>query len=298
MDKYIEKAAVLIEALPYIQSFRDSLVVVKFGGSVMEDSELTKQALKDIVFMECIGIKPIIVHGGGKAITSKLKELNIATKFINGLRYTCSKTINVVDDILHNNINTNLVNTINDFAGKAVSLSGKKILKAEKMFTYDKITNEKLNLGYVGKITDVNIKKILDITNKNIIPVITPLALDENNQTYNINADIAAAVITKKLEARKLVFISDVPGILKNANDENSVISSIKLCDIDKLIQNNIITGGMIPKVNSAAEALHAGTNKVHFIDGRLRHSLLLEIFTDSGVGTQILKEYSNLNIK
>jgi acetylglutamate kinase len=297
MKEYIKKAAVLIEALPYIQNFRNNIIVVKFGGSVMEDTELTAKALRDIVFMECVGMRPVIVHGGGKAITSKLKDENIPTHFINGLRFTCSKAIKIVDDVLHNQINTNLVDTLNNFGGNAKKLSGKEILKAEKMQTTDKITGNKLDLGYVGNIYDVNVEKILTLTDTDTIPVITPLALDGNNQIFNVNADIAAAIIAEHLKASKLVFISDVPGILEKPNDEDSVISSIKLEEINKYITKGIITGGMIPKVRSAMRALSAGTKKVHFIDGRIQHSLLLEIFTNSGVGTQILKKGTLLNL-
>ena len=297
MKEYIKKAAVLIEALPYIQNLRNSIVVVKFGGSVMEDSELTEKALRDIVFMECIGMKPVIVHGGGKAISSKLKKENIPTHFINGLRFTCDKAIKIVDDVLHNQVNTNLVKTLNKLGGNAKKLSGKDILKAEKMYTTDRISGAKLDLGHVGNLHNVNIANILSLTDTDTIPVITPLALGNNNQIFNVNADTAAAFIAEHLKARTLVFISDVPGILKNPNDESSAISSIKLKEIEKYIAKGIITGGMIPKVKSALQALNAGTNKVHFIDGRVQHSLLLEIFTDSGVGTQIIKENSPLNI-
>ena len=289
MKEYIKKAGVLIEALPYIQNFRNTIVVVKFGGSVMENRTLTEQALRDIVFMECIGMKPVIVHGGGKAITSRLKEENIPTRFINGLRFTCDKAIKIVDNVLHNHINANLVNTLNKLGGNAEKLSGKEILKAEKITTIDKVTGEKLDLGCVGNIFDVDIDKILALTETDTIPVITPLAIDSNSQILNVNADIAAAVTAEHLKARKLVFISDVPGILKNPNDESSVISSIELNEIKKYIAKDIISGGMIPKVQSAIQALNAGTNKVHFIDGRLQHSLLLEIFTDSGIKIALL---------
>ena len=297
MKKYIEKAAVLIEALPYIQNFRGCTIVVKLGGSVMEDNNLIKMSLRDIVFMECIGMKPVIVHGGGKAITAKLKEKNISTHFINGLRYTCDETIKVVDDVLHNEINKNLVKILNEIGGKAESLSGKKVFKANKMFTEDKNSGEKIDLGNVGTVNYVDTEKIVSLTNQDIIPVITPLALDSQMQILNINADIAAAITAESLKARKLVFISDVPGILKNPADEKSVISSIKLQEIEKYISDGIISGGMIPKVNSALKALNEGTNKVHFIDGRVQHSLLLEIFTVSGVGTEIIKENSPFNI-
>ena len=297
MEEYIKKAAVLIEALPYIQNLRNSIVVVKFGGSVMEDADLTAKALRDIVFMECIGMKPVIVHGGGKAITTRLKEANIPTHFINGLRFTCDKAIKIVDDVLHNLVNSNLCNTLNNLGGNARKLSGKEVLKAEKICAVDKLTGDKLDLGYVGSVVDVSIDKIISLTDIDTIPVITPLALNDNNQILNINADIAAAIIAEQLKARKLVFISDVPGILKDPNNEDSVISSIKLKEIEHYIEKGIITGGMIPKVRSAIQALNAGTNKVHFIDGRVQHSLLLEIFTPLGIGTQIIKENSPLNI-
>ena len=262
----------------------------------MEDQELTRKAIRDIVFMECIGIKPIIVHGGGKAITAKLKEQNIKTHFINGLRFTCEKTIKVVDDVLHNNVNKNIVETVKTLNGKAVSLSGKEILQASKMFTTDKTTGKKLDIGYVGDIDRVFIHRVLDIINDDVIPVITPLACDSDGNTYNINADIAAAKITEMIQARKLVFISDVPGLLRDTKDENSRISTVMIEEIEKYIEDGIIAGGMIPKVESAVRAITAGTNKVHFIDGRMKHSLLLEMFTDSGVGTQIVKDIKSLN--
>lgn len=290
MEKYIKKAAVLLEALSYIQKFRDSIIVVKLGGSVMENPELTKQALKDIVFMECIGMKPVIVHGGGKAISRKLEERKIPVKFINGMRYTCKQTINIVEEVLDEEINTEIVNIIKSHGGRARKLSGKSILKANKMYSKDK-KGKNIDLGFVGQIYKVTTKPIFDIVESDAIPVITPLAIDNKDQIYNVNADIAAAKIAEFLNARKLVYLSDVPGILNDPKDEKSLISSISIDKIGELVSNEIISGGMIPKITSAIEALKAGTNKVHMIDGRLKHTLLLEIFTDSGVGTQIIKE-------
>jgi len=291
MQKEIDKAAVLIEALPYIQKFRNEIVVIKFGGSAMEDKELIKKTMRDIVFMECVGMKPVVVHGGGKAISARLKELDIPTNFINGLRYTCEKTIEVVDDVLHNVVNADLINAVKDAGGTGKSLSGKKFLKAEKVTTKCLETGKELDLGFVGNIIDVDTEGIKQALNKDILPVIPPLAIDNEGNTYNINADIAACQIAKALKARKLVFLSDVPGILRDQNDEESVISTITVDEVDDLIKRNIISGGMAPKIKSAEEALLAGTNKVHIIDGRIKHSLMLEIFTDRGIGTEIVKK-------
>lgn len=291
MDKLINKAAVLIEALPYIQKFRGAIVVIKFGGSAMEDPELTKSTMRDIVFMECVGMKPVVVHGGGKAISAKLKELDIPTKFINGLRYTCEKTIGVVDDVLHNTINRDLLEAISESGGKGTPISGKKFLKGKKINTSCPETGKEVDLGFVGTIANVDTTEIYEALEKELVPVIPPLAIEENGCILNINADIAACKIAQALKARKLVFLSDVPGILSDPKDETSVISTITVNEVDSLIEKGIISGGMAPKIKSAEEALLAGTNKVHIIDGRIQHSLMLEIFTDKGIGTEIVKE-------
>lgn len=291
MEKLIDKAATLIEALPYMQEFRDEIVVIKFGGSAMENPELTKSTMRDIVFMECIGMKPVVVHGGGKAISARLKELDIPTKFINGLRYTCDQTISVVDDVLHNKVNKDLLSAIADSGGKGIPISGKEFMKAEKMSTSCPETGEEIDLGFVGNVFQVDTSKIHEALNKKLVPVIPPLAIMDEQHTMNVNADIAACKIAQALKARKLVFLSDVPGILKDPEVESSIISTITVEEVDSLIKDGIISGGMAPKIKSAEEALLAGTNKVHIIDGRVQHSLLLEIFTDSGVGTQIIKK-------
>ena len=290
MQKMIDKAAVLIEALPYIQKFRDEIVVIKFGGSAMEDPDLTKKTMRDIVFMECVGMKPVVVHGGGKAISAKLGELGIETQFINGLRHTCSKTIEVVDDVLHNNVNTGLLDAVTAAGGKGMTLSGKEFLKASKTTTLDPKTGNDLDLGFVGEIVDIDATPIHDALSSGLLPVIPPLAVDETGQVYNINADIAACEIAMALNARKLVFLSDVPGILRDADDEGSIIPTVTVDEVDSLIKHNVITGGMAPKIKSAEAALRAGVNKVHIIDGRIKHSLMLEIFTDTGVGTEIVR--------
>ena len=290
MRKVIDKAAVLIEALPYIQKFRGALVVIKFGGSAMEDSELTRKTMRDIVFMECVGMKPIVVHGGGKAISAKLAELGIETRFINGLRHTCENTIRVVDDVLHNQVNKALLDAVTEAGGDAAALSGKTFLKAAKTTSRDSSTGKELDLGFVGEIVDVDVSPIRRTLDSGALPVIPPLGVDDVGQTYNINADIAACEIAMALGARKLVFLSDVPGILRDPDDEASVIPTITVDEVDSLIERNVISGGMAPKIKSAEAALRSGVNKVHIIDGRIKHSLMLEIFTDTGIGTEIIR--------
>ena len=286
----MDKAEVLNEALPYIQAFRDQIVVIKFGGSAMEDPELTLRTMRDIVLLEAIGMKPVVVHGGGKAITARLKELNIETVFVNGLRKTCEKTIAVVDDVLHNQTNRHLVSGILAAGGKGVQISGKEILRAKKLSSKDPQTGEELDIGFVGGIIAVDTAPILDALKHNFTPVIVPLATDFYGQPYNVNADMAACDIAKALKARKLMFLSDVPGILKDPKDESTLISSIKVPDVPGLIKDGILSGGMLPKIKSSVDALENGVGEVHMIDGRVEHSLLLEIFTGRGIGTEIVK--------
>ena len=286
----MDKAEVLTEALPYIQAFRDQIVVIKFGGSAMEDPQLTLRTMRDIVLLEAIGMKPVVVHGGGKAITARLKELNIETVFVNGLRKTCEKTIAVVDDVLHNQTNRHLVSGILAAGGKGIQISGKEILRAEKLTSKDPQTGEALDIGFVGGIIAVDTAPILDALRHNFTPVIVPLATDFYGQPYNVNADMAACDIAKALKARKLMFLSDVPGILRDPKDESTLISSIKVPEVPGLIQDGILSGGMLPKIKSSVEALENGVGEVHMIDGRVEHSLLLEIFTDRGIGTEIVK--------
>ena len=291
MKQLIEKAAVLIEALPYIQEFRNSVVVVKFGGSAMEDPECTRGLVRDIVFMECVGMKPLVVHGGGKAISARLAEAGVETRFISGLRYTCEATVRIVDDVLHNQVNSELVRLMEQLEGKPCAVSGKDVLRAERITAQDHDTGEQVDLGFVGRVTQVDTAQLQQVLERDQVPVIAPLACDASGQMYNVNADMAACEIAAQIKARKLVFLSDVPGILRDPQDPGSLISTIRRSEVESLIKRKIIAGGMVPKVRSAAAALDAGTEKVHMIDGRLRHSLLLEIFTDSGIGTQIVAE-------
>jgi acetylglutamate kinase len=288
-QEYITKAAVLIEAMPYIQRFREALVVVKFGGSAMENTACTESTLRDIAFMSSVGMRPVVVHGGGKEISARLKTLGIPTKFINGLRYTCAATVKVVDEVLHQDVNKRLVDGIAKFGGHAVGLSGKQIVTARKMMETDRATGEPIDLGFVGEASQVDPEPILELVRRQQVPVITPLGLGEDGQVYNINADICACEIARALRARKLVFLSDVPGLLRDPKDESTLISTVRIPEVESLVQQGVISGGMAPKIASAVAALAAGTNKVHLIDARLQHSLLLEIFTDRGVGTQIV---------
>ena len=290
MQDLIHKAGVLVEALPYIQKFRNSVVVVKFGGSSMEDPELVRSTMRDIVLLEATGMKPVVVHGGGKAISAELRRREIPVRFVNGLRYTCERTFEIVDDVLHNQVNRELVELGNAAGGKMVGISGKKVLKAARTMSVDPVTGEKQDVGFVGEITGVNVSPILEALNAGAIPVVTPLGVGSDGQVYNINADVAACKVAEAIHARKLVFLSDVPGILADREDENSVIPTICTTDIPELIRTQVLSGGMLPKINSCVEALDSGINKVQLIDGRLKHTLLLEIFTDRGVGTQIVR--------
>lgn len=287
MIHLIEKAKTLQEALPYIQQFRDSIIVVKFGGSAMENPKITQSILKDVVMMECIGMKPVIVHGGGNAISAELNKANIPTVKIAGQRKTCERSIGIVENVLVNQVNANLVKQLGHLQAKAIGINGKQIITAEKLYVNDE-SGKKQDIGFVGKVTDVQTDFILNALEKEIIPVIAPIGKDEKGQIYNINADLAAADIAKALKARKLAYLSDVPGILKDYTNPDTLISSIRINSVQKYIQDGIISGGMIPKVESAVSAIEFGTKKVHMIDGNIEHSLLLELFTAEGIGTEI----------
>ena len=290
MQDLIKKANVLVEALPYIQKFRNSVMVIKFGGSSMEDPELVRSTMRDVVLLEATGIKPVVVHGGGKAISAELRKQDIPVRFVNGLRFTCDRTIRVVDDVLQNQVNRELVELANAAGGNAVGVSGKQVLKAQRTQSVDPVTGEAQDIGFVGEIVGVNGAKILEEVEAGRIPIVTPLGLGLDGQVYNINADVAACKVAEAIHARKLVFLSDVPGILSDRENEASVIPTICTDEIGGLIRDGIISGGMLPKIKSCVEALNSGINKVQLIDGRVMHTLLLEIFTDRGVGTQIVR--------
>ncbi len=290
IQKEQDKAEVLIEALPYFQQFYGATVLVKFGGSAMEDLDRAHDVLRDVAFMKVAGMNPIVVHGGGKAINAELKKANIQAKFINGLRYTDTDTIQVVDRVLHDIVNAHLVDYLNNTChAAATAVSGKNILRCKKIGTTDPETHQPQDLGFVGKVVNVDTPQLEWIIARREIPVIAPLACDQNGGVYNINADMAACEIASEMKVRKLVFLSDVPGVLRNPQDPESLITTIRCNEIDQLIADGVISGGMIPKLNSAREAIQAGVGQVHLIDGRVKHSILLECFTHQGIGTQIV---------
>ena len=291
MQQMIEKAAVLVEALPYIQKFRGDTVVVKFGGSIMESEIGYRNILKDVAFMECVGLRPVLVHGGGKAVSKKMREAHIQPNFVHGLRVTDDESIGVVESVLNGEVNPHLVDILENYGGKARGIHGEDILKVRKHTGIDPETGADLDWGYVGKVTSVDVEPITAFLNADIIPVITPLGRgEEDGHLYNVNADEVANAVAQALKARKLVFLSDVPGLLRNPEDKESLITSLETDEVEALIERGIIAGGMLPKIRGAVEALKAGVHKVHLIDSALPHSLLLELFTDKGVGTEIVQ--------
>ena len=289
MRDLIEKADVLIEALPYIQEFRGEIIVVKFGGSAMEDSAHTESILADVAFMECVGMCPVIVHGGGKAISRGMAKHGIESKFLNGLRVTCEKTITVVEKVLKGEVNPRIVSVLEKMGARAKSVHGEDIFAVTRKTGLDRVTGEPLDWGFVGEPGEVDTAPVTALTGDRTIPVITPLGKDAGGTVHNINADVAAAAVAKALKARKIAYLSDVPGLLRDPEDEGSVMPTLSVGEVEELIGKGVIGDGMLPKVMSGVDALHEGVRKVHMIDGRMSHSLLLEIFTDKGVGTQIV---------
>tara|TARA_B100001778_G_C18538481_1_gene607084 strand:+ start:294 stop:1166 length:873 start_codon:yes stop_codon:yes gene_type:complete len=290
MNNYIEKAEVLAEALPFIQQFRGETVVVKFGGSIMENESGVKSILQDIAFMECVGMHPVVVHGGGKAISKSLRKSGIQSKFIQGLRVTDGESIKIVEEVLNDHINPNMVKSLLEFGGKARGIHGEDIFKAEKLRGHNVETATDIDWGYVGKINDVDIEPIKAYTLSDIIPVITPLAKDSLGKLYNVNADEAATALACALKARKLVFLSDVPGLLRDPVDLDSLISTLHIHQVEELIEREVIMGGMLPKIKGMVKAVKSGIRKAHIIDSSMSHSLLLELFTSDGVGTEIVE--------
>ena len=291
MQNVINKAEILIEALPYIQKFRGTVVVIKLGGSAMEDKTVVLRLLTDITFMECVGMIPIIVHGGGKAISRGMREEGIESKFLHGLRVTCEKSIEVVERVIKGEVNPSIINVLEDMGATVSALNGEDIFRVTRKTGHDKDTGAALDWGFVGEPSSVNVEPIKKMIDKGIIPVITPLGLGADNKVHNINADVAAGAVAKAIKARKLVYITDVPGLLRDPGDPESLIATLRLSEIEYLVETEVISGGMLPKVSSGVEALKAGVKKVHMIDGRMQHSLLLEIFTDSGVGTELVPD-------
>lgn len=286
----IAKAGVLIEALPYLQRFRGQTFLIKFGGSAMDDPDLVEGLLRDIVFLEVAGINPVVVHGGGKAISKAMTEAGLEAKFVGGLRVTDEKAIGIVERVLFEKVNRDLVDTINRYGGRAVGLHGKNVFIGKKNPPVKGDDGQPVDLGFVGTVHDFRADDVLAAVKREEVPVISPVACEEGTgAALNVNADIAAASLAGKLKAAKFVYISDVLGVMRDPADPASLMPSLNRAEVERLVNERVITGGMIPKVRSAISALDAGVQKVHMIDGRIPHSLLLEIFTQSGIGTEIV---------
>jgi acetylglutamate kinase len=290
MQDLIAKAATLLEALPYIQRFRSQTFVVKYGGSFMDspDPQVRDGVARDIVFLEAVGINPVVVHGGGKAITRATDVAGLEANFIQGMRVTDEATVNVVEQVLSREINPEIVKTINALGGKARGFSGTEIFRCRRLLLKGPDGGD-LDIGFVGEVTEVNTEPLRECIRRSITPVVSPTARGEDGKTYNCNADVAAAQAAVALKARRLVFMSDVLGLMRDPKDPNSVISHLHVEEVDKLRKAGVIDKGMIPKATSAVVALKAGVDKVSFVDGRVDHSILLEIFTDAGVGTELV---------
>ena len=291
MDQLIAKAATLLEALPYVQRFRGETFVTKYGGSFMDsDDPATRSGVaRDIVFLEAVGINPVVVHGGGKAITKALAESGVETRFEQGYRVTTPESVKVVEQVLSHEVNPGIVRMINELGGKARGFSGKDIFRCVPFRPLGQ-AGEPIDIGLVGEVTEVNTAPLLECIEQDITPVISPTATGEDGQIYNCNADVAAGQAAVALRPERLVYMSDVPGLLQNPDDPTSVISHLPVAEVEALKSSGVISKGMIPKVDSAVRAVAAGVEKVFFIDGRMNHSLLLEIFTDAGVGTEIVE--------
>ncbi|MAK46567.1 MAG: acetylglutamate kinase [Opitutae bacterium] len=278
------KATILMEALPYVRRFRGSVFVVKYGGSFMDspDTAVRSRVAQDLVFLHFVGIKVVVVHGGGKAVTKELQDRGLEANFINGLRVTDFHTIEVVDEVLNGKVNAEVAEFVSSYDCEVKRLPGKDILSCQKL-------EQEPDLGFVGAINKVDTAPIQEALENGLMPIISSTASDESGQCFNVNADTVAAEVAISLGARRLVYLSDVPGLLSNPEDSNSLLSSLPVDQVDSLKNEGVIAKGMLPKVNSAVDALKSGVNRVHLIDGRLPHSILLEIFTDEGIGTEIV---------
>ena len=286
METIISKAATLLEALPYIQRFRSQVFVVKYGGSFMDspDEEERHRVARDIVFLEAVGINPVVVHGGGKAITRALETAGLKAEFAQGHRVTDAATVEIVDRVLSREVNPEIVTAIEDFGGSTRGFAGSEIFRCRKLLRDD------VDLGFVGDVTDVDTDTLRACIQLGATPVISPTARGDDGKIYNCNADIAAAKTAIALNARRLVFMSDVPGLLRDPTDNSTLMSHLRVEEVPELKRAGVIEEGMLPKVDSAIAAIESGVEKVQFIDGRIPHSLLLEIFTDAGVGTEVVK--------
>ncbi|NLN40685.1 MAG: acetylglutamate kinase [Clostridiales bacterium] len=294
MNTLIYKANILVEALPYIQKLRGKTVVIKYGGNAMVDEDISKTIMQDITLLKYVGVNPVVVHGGGPKISQTLETMNIKSEFYNGLRITNKDAIDVVQMVLAGSINKDIVAQINCLGGKAIGLCGKdgNLILAEK-----KKNIENVDLGYVGEIKKINSKMIELLAEDEYIPVIAPIGTDSKGQSYNINADTAAGEIAAALKAEKLIFLTDIDGIYLDPKNPDSLLSVVSIPEIYELMDKGIISGGMIPKVLGCIKALQQGVNRTHILNGTIPHPILLEIFTDKGIGTMVVKEanYSGL---
>lgn len=286
MNELLKKAEVLIEALPYIQRFNRKIIVVKYGGSAMVDEELKQHVIQDVTLLKLVGFKPIIVHGGGKEISRWVEKAGMEPEFVNGLRKTDEATMEIAEMVL-NKVNKSLVKLVQELGVNAVGISGKDggMLKVEKKYSNGQ------DIGYVGEITQVNPKILYDLLEKDFLPIVCPIGMDENYDSYNINADDAACAIARAVHAEKLAFLTDIEGVYKDPKDPESLISELHVQEARDLITNGNVGGGMIPKLQGCIDAIENGVSRVHIMDGRIPHCLLLEIFTNKGIGTAILGE-------
>ncbi len=292
MEQVLKKAEVLIEALPYIQKFNRKIIVVKYGGSAMSNEELQKNVIKDVTLLKLVGFKPIIVHGGGKEISRWADKVGKEAQFVNGLRVTDDETMEIAEMVL-SKVNKRLVTMVQELGVKAVGISGKDggLLHVEKKYA------DGQDIGFVGDIKEVDPKILYDLLEKDFLPIVAPIGLGDNFDTYNINADDAACAIARAVGADKLVFLTDIEGLYKDINDKDSFISRITSSEADALIEEGFIGGGMLPKLNNCTSAIKNGVNRVHILDGRIPHCLLLEIFTNQGVGTAIIRDEDKQNM-
>ena len=290
LERYIEKAATLIEALPYIQYFREKIIVVKYGGSTIKDGADKDTVLKDIVFLSSVGMRPVIVHGGGPAINKQLRKDGIETRRINGLRITDDETMKVVENVLVNKVNADIVREIEDLGGRAMGLSAKDygIMSVSKHFA--STPDGKVDIGFVGDVDSIDINPLLGLFDQGFIPVIAPIGCGPKGDSFNVNADTAAGEFAAALSAEKLVFLTDVIGILHSHDEPDTLLSTVRVNEVKKLLENGIISGGMIPKIHACVNAVESGVLKTHIVGGGVPHSMLLEIFTREGIGTEIIE--------
>ena len=286
MEKVMEKASVLIEALPYIQRFNRKIIVVKYGGSAMVDENLKKQVIQDCTLLKLVGFKPVIVHGGGKEISRWVEKAGMTPEFINGLRVTDEATMEIAEMVL-NRVNKSLVQMVESLGVHAIGISGKdgKLLEVDK-----KLSNGQ-DIGFVGEVKKVNPEILYDLLEKDFLPIICPIGVDDDFNTYNINADDAACAIAKAIAAEKLAFLTDIEGVCKDPSDKTTLISEMSISEAKKLIEDGFIGGGMLPKLKTCIDAVESGVNRVHILDGRVAHCLLLEFFTNRGIGTALIRD-------